>query len=187
KRPKNYWLSVNRLAIHKRIEIQLKAFQKLPKENLIIVGSYEKGTNHFEKYKGYLEKIKPENVKIINWIDNNKLIKLYSECKGFITTSKNEDFGMTPIEAMASGKPVIAPYEGGYIESIINNKTGILIDDINHNNLIESIKIINNELKKDPNKYRSACINQANKFDTKIFIKKIKNLFMNSNNFKKSL
>jgi len=175
KKPKNYWLSVNRLSPPKRIEMQIKAFQKLPNERLIIVGSYEKNSRVFEKYKRYLEKIKSPNVKIINWIDKKQLIKLYSNCKGFITTTKNEDFGMTPIEAMASGKPVIAPNEGGYKESIINNKTGILIDDVNPDKIIEAINTIN----KSPIRYRNACQKQAKKFDIKNFIKKIKQQIKN--------
>lgn len=172
---KNYWLSVNRYVKHKRIEMQLSAFKKLPKENLIIVASYEKGASQFEDYKNQIEKSKPKNVKILNWVSDKELKKLYSECKGFITTTRNEDFGMTPIEAMASGKPVIAGNEGGYKETITNNKTGILIDNINSEKLTEAIKKINKELKENPNKYKKQCIEQAKKFETKNFIKKIKN------------
>jgi len=171
---KNYWLSVNRLIKHKRIETQIKAFQKLPNENLIIVGSYEKGSKHFEEYKKDIEKIKPKNVKIINWIKDKELKKLYSECSGFITTAMDEDFGMAPVEAMAAGKPVIARNIGGYKETIIDCKTGYLIDNLNSERLKEKIQQISKELKKDPNKYKKACQQQAKKFDTKEFIKKIK-------------
>ena len=168
---KNYWLSVNRLSIAKQIEIQMKAFSNLPNEKLIIVGSYEKGARQFERYKKFIQKIRPKNVEIITWIDNKKLISLYDNCKGFITTAKDEDFGMTPIEAMASGKPVIAPNEGGYKESVIDNKTGLLIDNMDSEKLIQAIK----KISKNPEKYKSACIKQAKNFDVQIFIKKIKN------------
>ncbi len=169
---RNYWLSVNRLISHKRILLQIKAFQKLSNEKLIIVGSYEK-SKHFQKYAKLIKKIKPKNVEIKSWVSNKELIDLYSNCKGFITTSKEEDFGMTPIEAMASGKPVIAPNEGGYKETI-TNKTGVLINDINPEKLIQTIKTINKELNKNPNKYKKECQKQAKKFNTSIFIKKIK-------------
>ena len=49
---------------------------------------------------------------------------------------------MTVIEAMASGKFCIAPNEGGYKESIVNNKTGILIDDIDEDKIIDTINSI---------------------------------------------
>lgn len=174
KKTGNFWLSVNRLLPHKRIEMQMKAFSKLPNEKLIIIGSYEKGSRHFEKYKSHLEKLRLKNTEMKNWVDDKEKIELYANCKGLIATAKDEDFGMSPIEAMASGKLVIASNEGGYKESIINNKTGILIDNINPDKLANTIKKISKELKKNPKKYKSACLKQAKKFDTKIFIKKIK-------------
>ncbi|MBW3019993.1 glycosyltransferase [Candidatus Woesearchaeota archaeon] len=174
KKSENFWLSINRLTMHKRIDLQMKSFSKLPDENLIIVGSYEKGSSQFEKYKKYLEKIKPKNVKIIHWAKQEEIIDLLSRCKGFITTSKNEDFGMTPIEAMASGKPVIAPNEGGYKETVIDGKTGILIDNINSQKIIDAINKINFDIKKNSNKYKKNCIKESKKYDVKEFIKKIK-------------
>ena len=171
----DYWLSVNRLAVAKRIEIQMKAFAKMPDKKLIIVGSYEKGAKQFEDYKKYLQKIKTKNIEIINWIDDKKLAELYANCKGFITSAIDEDFGMTVLEAMASGKPVIAPDEGGYKETITKN-TGVLIDNINEDKLIEAVKVIENKIKKNPGKIRKECEKQAKKFDTKVFIEKIKRI-----------
>jgi glycosyltransferase involved in cell wall biosynthesis len=173
---KNYWLSVNRLITHKQIDIQLKAFSKLPNERLIIVGSYERGVNQFESYKKYIEEIKPQNVSLRHWVNNEELKKMYSECKGFITTAKDEDFGMTPVEAMASGKPVIASNDGGYKETVINGQTGVLIDEINENKLAEAIKEMSAELNLNPDKYHLTCQEQAQKFDVKIFVEKIRKL-----------
>ncbi len=165
----DFWLSVNRLLPPKRVEIQIKAFKKMKDEKLIIVGSYEQSRN-FLKYTSYLKRIEPKNVEIRSWVDNKELIELYANCKGFIATAMDEDFGMTPIEAMASGKPVIAANEGGYKESVISGKTGVLIDNINEEKLIKAVK----EIGKNPEKYKNACIKKAKEFDTKIFIKKIK-------------
>ena len=75
---------------------------------------------------------------------------------------------------MASGKPAIAPNEGGYSETILNNKTGILIDNINPEKIIQAIDSVNKNLKKNSNYYKKACIERAKEFDTKIFIEKIK-------------
>ncbi len=119
-------------------------------------------------------KMRPKNVEILKEVSQSELAKLYANCKGFITTAMDEDFGMAPVEAMASGKPVIAANEGGYKETIINNKTGILIDNINPDKLIKAIKRLNKELKTNPDKYKTACQEQAKQFDTKEFIRKIK-------------
>ena len=165
----DYWLSVNRLFYHKRIDMQMKVFQKLPEEKLIVVGSYEQ-SSHFRAYADYIKSIKPHNVEILSWVGLDKLIELYADCKGLISTAQDEDFGMTPVEAMASGKPVIAANEGGYKETVIDGVTGKLINDISVEKLIQAIK----EVGANPEKYKDACINQAKKFDTEIFIKKIK-------------
>ena len=165
----DYWLSVNRLIDHKRVDIQLKAFEKLSDEKLIIVGSYEQSV-HFKKYVKYIKRIKPKNVEILSWVDEKKLIELYANCKGFITTALDEDFGLTPIEAMASGKPVIAPSEGGYKETILDGKTGKLIENINVEKLVDAIKKVG----KNPEEYKSDCLKQSKKFDTKVFVEKIK-------------
>lgn len=149
--------------------MQIKAFQKLPDEKLIIVGSYEK-SRHFHSYANYIKSIMPKNVEIVSWVDSGTLVNLYANCKGFITTAQDEDFGMTVVEAMASGKPVIAPNEGGYKETVVEGITGRLIDDINEEKLIQAI----NEIGKNPEKYKDFCREQAEKFDIKSFIEKIK-------------
>jgi glycosyltransferase involved in cell wall biosynthesis len=173
KKSKGYWLSVNRLFQHKRIDLQLKAFSKLPHEKLIIVGSYE-NSEHFLKYAKYCQKIKPKNVEIKSWITDKELIELYANCKGFIATSLDEDYGMNVVEAMASGKPVIAANEGGFKETIINNKSGILIDNIDENKLADAIKKFGKQIEKGPLKFKITCQKQAKKFDTEVFIKKIR-------------
>jgi glycosyltransferase involved in cell wall biosynthesis len=165
----NFWLSVSRLITHKRVDIQVKAFKKLPDENLIIIGSYEK-SGHFRRYANYIKKIRPKNVELKSWISQKELIEFYANCKGVITTSKDEDFGLVPLEAMASGKPIIAPNEGGYKETIIDVITGRLIDNIDEDKLVEAIK----EIGKDPKEYKEACLKQAKRFDVEVFIKKIK-------------
>jgi glycosyltransferase involved in cell wall biosynthesis len=165
----DYWLSVNRLISHKRVDLQMRAFAKMPDEKLIVVGCYEK-SRHFTAYANYIKKIKPNNVTLLHWVDFRELVELYANCKGLITTSHNEDFGMTPVEAMASGKPVIASNEGGYKETIIDGITGKLIDNIDVDKLVNAVSKVG----KNPESYKDVCLKQAKKFDTKVFVRRIK-------------
>ena len=77
---------------------------------------------------------------------------------------------MTPVEAMAAGKPVIAPNEGGYKETVIDGVTGKLIDNIDADKIAGAVK----EIGKAPGSYKDECLKRAKQFDTKVFIKKIK-------------
>ena len=180
KKTGDYWLSVNRLINHKRVDLQMKTFRKIPEEKLIVVGDYEK-SKHFQKYAKYIQRIKPDNVVLLKSVPFDELIELYANCKGLIATAKEEDFGMTVVEAMASGKPVMASNEGGYRETVIDGVTGKLIDDINAEKLVEAIK----EIGRNPEKYKNACLKQAQKFDTKIFIKKIKEVIEDKSAYEK--
>jgi glycosyltransferase involved in cell wall biosynthesis len=174
----NYWLSVNRIIEYKRVDMQMKAFSLLPDEKLIVLGPYEQSKTSLS-FVEKVKKLKPENVTLLDGANSfEELADYYANCKGFITTCLKEDFGMTAIEAMASGKLVIAPNQGGYKETVIDDKTGVLIDDIDENKLAESIKKLSTELnnKEKQDLYKNNCMEQAKKFDVDIFIKKIQTL-----------
>lgn len=118
-----------------------------------------------------LRRMPPPNVTFLGSVfHREELADLYAASKGFITTSGIEGFGMTAIEAMASGKPVIAPDEDGYKETILDGVTGKLIRDINPDKLIAAVK----EIGQDPGKYRENCLKQAKEFDVEVFIGKMK-------------
>jgi glycosyltransferase involved in cell wall biosynthesis len=163
----DFWLSVNRIYPEKRIDLQFDVFRELPEERLVIVGGYTEG-DHAAKYHHKLVENIPDNVEIRGAITEEELIELYSRCKGLICTAKDEDFGLTSVEAMASGKPVVAVNEGGFRETVINGKTGLLVG-ANRYELVKAVK----QLSKDPEWYKDACINRAEEFGTSIFLEKI--------------
>ncbi|MFC1896377.1 glycosyltransferase [Thermodesulfobacteriota bacterium] len=165
----DFWLSVNRLFEHKRVELQCEAFASLPSERLVVVGSHEE-TRHSTEYARHLNQTKPPNVEMAGWVDPEELTGLYADCKAFITTSYEEDFGLTPVEAMASGKPVIAPNEGGYRESVIDGVTGILIDKMTAGSLASAVTILGPVA----GRYKGACLERAQKFDKEVFARGIR-------------
>jgi glycosyltransferase involved in cell wall biosynthesis len=118
---KDYWLSVGRVDKWKRIDLQIEAFRLMPSESLRIVGPVYPGYE-------YLKDSAPENVQFMNSVSGSELINLYAHSKGLIATAIDEDFGITPLEAMASGKPTVAVREGGYQETVIPWETGLLTD-----------------------------------------------------------
>lgn len=136
----NYILTVSRLTKFKNINILIKAFSKLPKNNfrLKIVGNGEELNN----LKKLSQKLKIDHqIDFLTNISDSEIISVFQKAKLFVLCSKNEPFGIVPIEAMSCGTPVIADNSGGPMETVKNNQTGILID-CNVNNLSNTIKYL---------------------------------------------
>jgi glycosyltransferase involved in cell wall biosynthesis len=154
----NFWLSVNRLYPEKRIELQIEAFRQIPEENLVIVGGYSTG-DHAAIYAEKICHDLPPNVILRGEVTEDEIIDLYARCKAHICTALDEDYGLTPLEAMASGKPVVAVNEGGYKETL-TSETGIFV-------LPEPdfISAAIRKIAKNPGRYHEACIGRAKAFD----------------------
>lgn len=165
-----YWLSVNRLFPEKRVELQLDAFARMPGERLVIIGGSDRGEYSGSYARGIVEKL-PPNVTLLSGISEEKLIEYYGRCRGLIATSRDEPFGMNAIEAMASGKPVIAVKEGGYLETVVDGKTGVLIY-CTPEALMGAVKLVG----RDPGNYRDECLRQAQKFDVKVFLSRMESM-----------
>ncbi len=127
----NYFLYVSRISPNKRQEYAMKAFEIFKRKkkgyNLVIAGALSRD----RLYQQYYEKIAKEakhigNVKFVLDASEQKIIELYSNSTAVLFTAMNEDYGLVPLEAMASSKPVISVNEGGPKETIIQGKTGYL-------------------------------------------------------------
>lgn len=101
-------------------------------------------------------------------VSDEELVRLYSGAKAFLALSKDEDFGITPLEAMACGTPVIAYNGGGYKETVVDGKTGVLFNDYSAAGLWKAMKRLE-KMKIKP----SACLTQAKKFSQERFKKEI--------------
>jgi len=115
------------------------------------------------------ELIKVKNVELLGRVSNIERNLLYAKSKGFIALAKDEDFGVTPVEAMAAGTPVIAFDGGGFRETVVDGKTGILIKEVSAESLERAIRRF------DSIKWqRKQLIDQARKFSRKVFEIKMK-------------
>ncbi len=104
----DFYVSLNRLVPNKRVDLLIKAFNKLNLP-LIIIGDGP------ERMK--LEKISNSNIKFLKKISDREVEEYMSRCKAFVYAGI-EDFGIAPVEAMASGAPVIAYGKGGILDSV---------------------------------------------------------------------
>lgn len=164
-----YFLSVQRMMPEKNVGLQINVFNKIPEERLVIAGSV------LDSKLSYLKQLKElagKNIEFRTNITDKELIQLYSHTKCVIQTSTREDFGLVPVEAMASGKPCIAVNDGGFRETI-TGKTGVLIDKPFDENLLKTIKLF------DKRKFRKPdMLKRANMFSDKVFIEKINNIII---------
>ncbi len=89
-------------------------------------------SNHsLPKWKNYIENLAKElevELKVLDLVDDDKLVELYNKAKIVLYAPYLEPFGLIPIESMSCGTPVVAVKEGGVRETVIHNKTGLLID-----------------------------------------------------------
>lgn len=169
---KNYYLSTARPDFLKRVDIIISAFQKMPDQHLIVVS----GGNELERLRNMAQDT--TNIHILGWVTENKLKQLIGNCIATIYIPKDEDFGLSPVESMAAGKPVIGVAEGGLLETVIEGETGILISPSNcSDDLVSSlIDAIRQMSPGNAQEMRRSCEIQASKFQTEIFLDKIKTI-----------
>jgi glycosyltransferase involved in cell wall biosynthesis len=154
-----YYLTVSRLVSHKRIDIAIEACNRLHRP-LIVAGDGPE--------REALERIAGETVKFVGRVDDTQLRDLYKNAKALLFPSY-EDYGIVPLEAQASGVPVLAYGNGGALETILENETGLFFPDQNVNSLIDCIRTFETRIF-DPVHIRE----WAKKFDGAKFIEKIR-------------
>lgn len=140
-RYEDYILVVSRFTSAKRVDLVVRSmdFVKNKSIRLYVVGS---GGEDELKIKKMCEK-RP-NVRFIGFVDQKKLVELYSNCLAVAYTPLREDWGMAPIEAGASGKATIGVNEGGLRETIIEGKTGFLITKVTPQKIAGKIDLLAN-------------------------------------------
>jgi len=128
-----YFLCISRIASNKNQKFAIDSYTQFIKRTqkkeykLIIAGSISRNSEDL-RYLTYLkERSKDLNIQFKINLGEKEIKNLYSNAFAVLFTSSYESFGLVPLEAMASSKPVIALDSGGIRETIINNKTGFIV------------------------------------------------------------
>ena len=119
RRPRRY-LWVHRLVSYKRPLEVVEAFRGLSDLHLTMVG--------VGPLEEQLRTSLPANVELLGWVARDRLVRLFAESAGFIHVGE-EDFGISMVEALAGGCPVLAVDRGGARDIVRPGRDGVLIDD----------------------------------------------------------
>ncbi|SFM12810.1 Glycosyltransferase involved in cell wall bisynthesis [Paenibacillus sp. 1_12] len=125
-----FFLIVSRMIPYKRIDIAIEAFNKLKKPLVIIGDGYDRKR---------LESLAGDTITFMGRQPDEVIVEYYSKCKGFILAGE-EDFGITPLEAQSSGRPVIAFGKGGALETVVENETGVFFYESTADSIIEAVR-----------------------------------------------
>ena len=152
-----YFLMVGRLVTYKKFDVAIKAFNQLS------LPLYIAGVGPQLKH---LKKIAGPRIKFLGSVSDEEIKDLYAKSKALIFPQE-EDFGIVPLEAMASGKPVIAFRGGGAMETVNDRETGLFFDEQNEASLVKAVKQFES-MEFNPD----ACRKQAEGFSISSFQKK---------------
>ena len=172
----DYFLIGCRLAPYKRVDLVVETFKKLGADFKLKVFGDGVDLKRLKK----IAKDSP-NIEFLGRVSDEKKAELMSKCLAFIHPQE-EDFGISKVEAMASGRPVIAYKKGGALETVIEGKTGTFFEEQSLESLSLAVQKFYTDLKNDNNKWNSLEIREHSenfsltKFQNNInnFVKKVR-------------
>ena len=160
KKKENFFLIVSTITPYKRIDLAVQLFNKIGKE-LVIIGEGPQKT--------YLQSIAGPNISFLGFKSDKETAQYFQNARAFIFPGE-EDFGITPVEAMAAGTPVLAYKKGGVTETLIPGITGEFFTKPTVDSMEKGLaKLLVNEKKY----VMKNMIERAEKFSQERFIKEI--------------
>jgi glycosyltransferase involved in cell wall biosynthesis len=127
----DFYFTMSRMVSYKRIDLIVEAFSQMPSKRLVVIGDGPE--------MGKIKKLAGKNVELLGFQPDHVMRKYLSQAKGFIFAAL-EDFGIAPVEAQASGTPVIAYGKGGSLETVVNGKTGIFFEEQTVASLMKAVE-----------------------------------------------
>lgn len=153
-----YFLIVSRLVPYKRIDLAIEAFNRLHLP-LLIIGE--------GRDRRRLERLAGPTITFRGWVPDDEVRSALSRCQALIHPGE-EDFGLAPLEAQASGRPVIAYAGGGALSSMIAGVTGVFFHEPTTSALVETVRAF------DPGRFDPLVIRRhAEEFDITRFQRRV--------------
>ncbi len=161
----DYFVSTARLTPPKRVASIVRAFLDMPDEQLVVLS----GGPELEPLRRLAAGA--GNIRFTGWQDETQLRQWLGQARAAIYIPRDEDFGISPVEAMAAGKPVIGVAEGGLLETVIDGQTGLLLaPPPTPASIVEAVKRLDRQR---ATAMRPACERQAARFGRTAFIDKM--------------
>lgn len=160
-----YYLSMARLDSLKRVDRVVQAFARMPGKKLKVVSTGPEEPRIRTLARNLA------NVEVLGAVDEARLAELVGRCVATIYVPWDEDFGMSPVESMAAGKPVIGVAEGGVAETVLHEETGLLLPaDPDPQAIAAGVQAMTEA---DALVMRSACRRRAELFSEQVFLERM--------------
>jgi glycosyltransferase involved in cell wall biosynthesis len=161
-RDDGFLLVAARMLAYRRLDLAVEASTRLGRD-LVVVGDGPE--------RARLEALGGPTVKFMGRVDRPQLLDLFARCHAYLVPGV-EDFGIAPVEAMASGKPVVAYRAGGALDTVVHARTGVFFDHHTTEGLIDAIEKLD-RMSFDPAEIRA----QAERFAAPVFRRRFAELF----------
>ena len=159
--PGDYYLSTARLDPLKRVERIVEAFLHMPDKRLVVVSGGREEARLRRRARH------APNIVFAGWVGDAELRELLGRCIATLYMPVDEDFGISPVESMAAGKPVIGVREGGLRETVVHGSTGWLLEPrLETGDVVAAVRACTAERAQA---MRAACERRALLFSDKVF------------------
>lgn len=161
KNKENYYVAASRFVPYKKMDILIQAFTEMPDKKLIVIGDGPDA--------GKLKSIAGKNIELVGFLNSEKMKEIFQKAKALVFAAE-EDFGITVVEALACGTPVIALDKGGTAETVIHGKNGIHFSHQSAGAVKDAVKLFESmENKFDPEEIRNSSLRYSrDNFETNI-------------------
>lgn len=159
---RGYYLSTARLTGSKRVDVVVEAFRRMPDRQLVVV-SGGPDLVRVRRLAG-----EATNIRILDWQSEEAMRDWVGHARAVVYVPIDEDFGMSPVEAMAAGKPVVGVAAGGLLETVVDGETGVLVEEP-----LDPIRLVAAVARLDalePGTMRTTCERRAALFSELVFL-----------------